>query len=124
MQKALETARRTAGFVSGPQAEAVKRIHPPAAVISIRLDDPNEKPANMPAYITCDPSPAFGDPKAKERWCENLRYDGKAIGDGTLLGFSQELHGPGWERSIQVRGLVLANGASPRSACEGVFTGA
>lgn len=102
-QAALACARRAGDLVSGPGAAAVQAIHPPAAVVSMALDAPAAA-ASMPHYITCVPTAAFGDAAARgEKWCSEWRLGGEMAGDGTLLGYAQELHGAGWDRSVLVR---------------------
>ena len=104
VQRILETSRRTTEGLVGAELAAIQAIHPPAAVISIGLTDP-ETPnfSKMPHYITCVPTKAFGDVKSKELWCSDLEIGGGVPGDGTLVYFMQELPGSGWDGIAQVR---------------------
>jgi hypothetical protein len=108
MQKALETARRATDTVTGPGVVTTQAIHPPAAIISIAIEDEEmppspERPAAMHHYITCVPTASFGLANSTEKWCSDLPRGGAMHGDGTLTYNMLELTGLGWERSIQVR---------------------
>lgn len=94
--------------VSGKVGLATQKIHPPGAIISLQLTEPDmkpspEPPASMNHYITCIPSDSFGLSNATEHWCKDFERGGSMAGDGTLTTYMMELNGPGWERSIQVR---------------------
>lgn len=107
MQRALQTARRVSASVSGSGVEAVQKVHPPAAVISMALTDPSldpspEEPAAMQSYVTCVPTEAFGRDGGGP-WCSALKTGGSVAGDGRLTSYMMELDGPGWGDTVQVR---------------------
>ena len=105
MQAALQTSKRLADLLLGPDVQQVQARHPPATLVSVALGEapPNVPLPNsaVPSFLECEPTEAFGD-QAQTPWCSNLTAKGLVEGDGLLPAFVQSLPGPGWDRAVKV----------------------